>query len=155
MTDDGWHSIIWECQTMNIGDIQRHPELMGGDSCPRVPSPELLLFLQYLSMQLLLAGDIFCIEECGTANLISCGTMEGWSLHYFRRTNWLSEGMETSGFLSRMSATSARPDMHSTSLRVRSQILVKSMLRGFHQTNPSNPHDFVCISTCIPMNTEI
>ena len=95
MTDDGWHSIIWECQTMNIGDIQRHPELMGGDSCPRVPFPELLLFLQYLSMQLLLAGDIFCIEECGTANLISCGTMEGWSLPNFRRTNWWSEGMET------------------------------------------------------------
>lgn len=79
---------------MNIGDIQRHPELMGGDSCPRVPFPELLLFLQYLSMQLLLAGDIFCIEECGTANLISCGTMEGWSLPNFRRTNWWSEGME-------------------------------------------------------------
>ena len=42
-----------------------------------------------------------------------------------------------------MSATSARPEMHYTSLRVGSQILVKSMLRSCHKTNPSNPHDFI------------
>ena len=39
----------------------------------------------------------------------------------------ISRHGNNSGFLSRMSATSARPDMHSTSLRVRSQILVKSI----------------------------
>ena len=55
----------------------------------------------------------------------------------------ISKHGNISGFSSRMSATSAGLEMHYTSLRVGSQILVKSMLRSSHKTNPSNPHDFI------------
>ena len=95
-----------------------------------VSFPELFLFfLSYLSMQLYISHLLW-----------NYGRMVNKSILAYE---WrISSNSGNSDFCSRMSANSARPEMHYTCLRARSQVLLRAMMPIFQHSLQSSRFHF-------------